>query len=118
MGGTTYPMMTLELLTAGHYDAERGEYLSKAGRPKTYLSTDDLEQVRYRGLSAEDLIDLAVSNHLHYDPRTESGVVFHMLGSLSEFGKIGLTCIADTLDEARAIDSQVVAMLDQANERK
>jgi len=117
MGGTTYPMLTLELLAAGHYDADRGEYLSKAGRPKTYLATDDLEQVRYRGLSAEDLIDLAVGNHLHYDPRTESGVVFHMLGSLSEFGKIGMTCIADTLEEARAIDARVVAMLDQANER-
>ena len=115
MGGTTYPMLTLELLTAGRYNRTTGEYISQSGRPKVYLATDNLAQARYRGLSPEDLIDLAVTHNLHYDARTESGVVFHMMGALSEFGKIGLTCIADTAEESQVINERVIAVLDEAN---
>ncbi len=32
-------------------------------------------------------------NHLHYSHGTETGALFHMIGALSQFGKVGLTAI-------------------------
>ena len=40
-----------------------------------------------------DLIDLVAGAGLHYDALGESGSVFHLLGCLSEHGKLGMTCI-------------------------
>ena len=42
----------------------------------------------------------------------ETGVVFHLLGCLSEFGKLGCTAIAPSVDEARARYQRVVEILD------
>ena len=117
-GGTTHPMLTLELLTNGRYDAATGDFYSNSGRVKTYFSTDNRKAEQYRGLNADDLIHLAVLNHVNYDPVTETGAVFHMMGSLSRYGKFGVTCIADTLEEAHAVDRQVTRMLDEATARR
>ena len=37
---------------------------------------------------------------LSYDPTRERGCIFHMLGALPEFGKLGVTCIANSRREA------------------
>jgi hypothetical protein len=41
-------------------------------------------------LTPDDLIDIAVMNGLHFHSATQEGVAFHLLGALSEFGKLGL----------------------------
>jgi hypothetical protein len=46
-----------------------------------------------------------------FDPVTERGCVFHMLGALSEYGKVGVTCIADTLEDAITDYRAVVDMM-------
>jgi len=38
--------------------------------------------------------------------------VFHLMGALSEFGKLGLTCIGDSPPEAEAFYNQVMQVLD------
>ena len=43
--------------------------------------------------------DIVTNNGLHYSYRTESGVLFHLIGALSEWGKIGVTVIANSHDE-------------------
>ena len=40
-----------------------------------------------------DLIDIVAEAGLHFDPAKLRGSVFHLLGCLSEYGKIGMTCI-------------------------
>jgi hypothetical protein len=60
----------------------------------------------------EDLIDILSVNQLHYSERTGSGVLFHMIGALSEFGKIGLTAIANTVKEADCLFDRAVEVLD------
>ena len=42
------------------------------------------------------------------------GVVFHLMGCLSEYGKLGLTCIGNTPKEAEEIYEQVVDTIDRA----
>ena len=68
-GGTTHPFLMLQFLSGGHYDPESGLYYTPAGQPRFYFATDNLEASRYRGLSPEDLIDIAVLNGLHSQQR-------------------------------------------------
>jgi PGM1 C-terminal domain len=112
-GGTTHPFLMLQFLTDGRYDAETGEYLTPAGRPRWYYASDNLESKRYRGLTPYDLVDIAVVNGLHFHAATGEGVAFHLIGALSEFGKLGVVCIGET--EARADDlyRRTVEVLDR-----
>ena len=43
----------------------------------------------------------------------QEGVVFHLLGALCEFGKLGVVCVAGTLDRARALYEETTAILDR-----
>lgn len=112
MGGTTHPFLALRFLTGGSLDIATGLFRSPTGRAKYYRATDNLRSARYQGLLPEDLIDILTVNQLHYSERTGSGVLFHMIGALSEFGKIGLTAIANTVKEADGLFNRVVEVLD------
>ena len=52
-----------------------------------YEASDSLEGPQYRGLTPDDLIDIAVVNRLHFHGATQEGAMFHLLGALSELGK-------------------------------
>lgn len=113
-GGTTHPMMAMEILTNGSYDPHTGEFITQAGRVRAYCSTDNRRHPNYRRLDIDDFMDLMVTSHLNYDPVTESGAVFHMLGALSQYGKFGMTCIAATIAEARRMDQAITEKLNRA----
>ncbi|MGO9595624.1 MAG: peptide ligase PGM1-related protein [Steroidobacteraceae bacterium] len=49
----------------------------------------------------EDLIDILVSRRLHSDSTRQCGVVFNLLGALSEFGELDVVCIAESVPQAR-----------------
>ena len=102
MSGTTHPLMTLQMLSHGHYDVASGQYLTARGEPRCYVATDALAHPNYRGLLVEDLLDVAAVHGLHYRPWTDQGVVFHLAGALSQYGKVGVLAIGGTPDEANA----------------
>lgn len=112
-GGTTHPFMTLKLLTNGRYDLSTGLFYSQQGRPKYYIATDNLQKDRYRGLLPNDLMDIIAHHRLHFDSGTETGTVFHLMGCLSQFGKLGLTSIGDSPQQAEDIYHKVVKVLDE-----
>lgn len=70
----------------------------------------------YRGLTVEDLFDIVLRHPVHFEQTHQTGVVFHMMGALSEFGRTGLTAIGDSPQEADAIFSQTVDALTQEAE--
>ncbi len=113
MGGTTHPYLALQFLTGGQLDAESGLYLSPTGHAKHYRATDNLRSEAYRGLLPEDLIEILTINKLHYSHGTESGVLFHLIGALSEFGKLGLTAIANSREETDELYARTLAVLDR-----
>ena len=113
-GGTTHPFMTLRLLTNGTFDYETGNFLSQQNQAKYYISTDNLQKEQYRGLLPDDLMDIIAQERLHFDSSSRTGTVFHLMGALSEFGKLGLTSIGNSLEEAQAIYERVETVLDQA----
>lgn len=112
-GGTTHPFMTLKFLTNGRYDFSSGLFYSQQGRAKYYIATDNLQKDRYRGLLPNDLMDIIAQHQLHFDTSTETGTVFHLMGCLSEFGKLGLTSIGNSPQQAEETYNRLVKALDE-----
>ena len=110
-GGTTHPFNTLKFLTDGQYQEETGEFLTAQGQPRCYFATDTLASPAYRGILPFDLLDALVVRGVHFRA-DETGVVFHLLGCLSEFGKLGCTAIAPTVPAARALYREMIEILD------
>ncbi len=100
-GGTTHPYLMLQFLTAGNYDWQEGNYKMPNGETRCYFATDNLYDEKYKGLTPVDLINIAICNKLMYDGMQQSGVMFHMIGALSQYGKLGLVCIAGSINEAK-----------------
>ena len=117
-GGTTHPLMTLKFLTNGRYDLATGLFYSQHACAKYYIATDNLQKDRYRGLLPNDLMDIIAEYRLHFDTSTETGTVFHLMGCLSEFGKLGLTSIGNSPDQAKEIYNRVVKVLDEETKVK
>lgn len=112
-GGTTHPFMTLKYLTNGRYDLSTGLFYSQQGQAKYYIATDNLQKDRYRGLMPHDLMDIIAHHQLHFDSSTRTGTVFHLMGALSEFGKLGLTSIGNSLQQAEDCYNRVIKVLDE-----
>ena len=112
-GGTTHPFLMLQFLTGGGYDPATGNFRTPSGQSRFYYASDNLEAEHYRGLSPSDLVDVAVLNGLHYDGTVHEGVVFHLIGALSEFGKVGVVCVGPSPERAEALYHRTVEILDR-----
>jgi hypothetical protein len=110
-GGTTHPFLTLQFLTDGRYDGERGVFLTPAGTPKYLVATDHLEDDRLKALTVAELFDSVVRHGLHFDQARRTGVVFHMISCLTECGRVGLTAVGDNPEEAWRIYQEAQSVL-------
>lgn len=110
-GGTTHPYLMLQFLTEGDYDAGSGSFYMKDGNKRFYYATDNLYNERFKGLVPHDLIDIAMCNGLHFSNSTEEGVMFHLISSLSQYGKTGLVAIGSTPERAKAYYEKVIEVL-------
>jgi len=117
-GGTTFPFLVLQFLTDGVYDSESGVYRLPGGQSRCYHASDNLQKPRYKGLSPDDLIDIMVYHQLHFDSTAQQGVVFHLMGALSQFGKFGVTCIAQDPEQAEELHRRTMRVLDQETGRE
>jgi PGM1 C-terminal domain len=110
-GGTTHPFLTLQFLTDGRYDGASGRFAAPGGREKHLVATDHLESERLRGLTVDDLFDVAVRRGLHFDPARQSGAVFHMMSPMTELGRVGVTAVGDSPEDADAVFRRVEDVL-------
>jgi hypothetical protein len=113
-GGTTHPLFALTSLTDGAYDPLAGEYRTRLGDVKHYAATDHLDSPAYQSLTPDDLLDVVEQKGLGWDAEREVGVVLHMVSAIAVAGRVGLTAIGDTLDEARQRYYGVKAAIDVA----
>ena len=116
-GGTTHPYLILRFLTDGTYDANDGLYCTPTAKPCYYYASDNLQSPAYKGLTPDDLVDIAVDNGLHFDSASQQGVVFHLIGALSQYGKVGTVCIGDSHENALKYYRDTVAVLDREARR-
>ena len=118
-GGTTHPFLTLQFLTDGSYDGASGCFLLPSGEQRHLVATDHLESSELRALAVEDLFDIVARHGLHFDQSRQSGVVFHMISSLTEHGRIGVTAVAESPGEAmRIYDEAKDVLLSEAAEAR
>ncbi|MCC5870194.1 MAG: carboxylate-amine ligase [Gammaproteobacteria bacterium] len=111
-GGTTLPFQMLQFLTAGQYDSQLGVFLTPTGQQRVYFATDNLCRDEYRRLTPEDLVDIIVAQRLHFDATRQQGIVFSLIGAMSEFGKLGVVSISDSPEHAQAQYRRAVAAID------
>ena len=111
-GGTTHPYLMLQFLTDGRYVPEQCQYIMPNGQVRYYFATDNLKKEAYRGLTPQDLLDIIVFHGLYYDSVRQEGVFFHLMGALSEHGKLGMTSIGATPEQAYALYQKTVEVLD------
>ena len=112
-GGTTHPFLTLQFLTDGTYDPEKGTFTAPNGQQKFFVASDHVESPRYRTLTPDDLFDIVVRHKLHFDQTRQTGVVFHMMSALGELGRTGLTAVGNSREDAKATYERAVAVLDE-----
>jgi hypothetical protein len=113
-GGTTLPYLMLEFLTDGEYDRDTGKFHTPTGDVRTYYATDNLEKTSYRGMTPGELIDTTVFEGLHYHATSQQGLVFHLLGAVTDHGKIGMVSIGPDHVSAREQYQAAVDTLDRA----
>ena len=112
-GGTTHPFLTLQFLTDGTYDTETGIFTAPNGRQKFFVASDHVESPAYRTLTPDDLFDIVVRHNLHFGQTRQTGVVFHMMSALGELGRMGLTAVGNSHEEAKATYDRAIAVLDE-----
>ena len=95
-------------------DPLAAEYRTRLGEIKHYAATDHLDSPAYRSLTPDDLLDVVAERGLGWDAEREAGVVLHMISAIAVAGRIGLTAIGDTLEEARTKYYDVNGAVDEA----
>ena len=112
-GGTTHPFLTLQFLTGGTYDPASATFATPNGRKKFLVASDHVDSPRFRGYTPDDLFDLAVRRGLHFGQVRQVGIVFHMLSALGSAGRLGLTAVGDSPQEARELFEKAQAVLEE-----
>ncbi len=111
-GGTTHPFLMLQFLTDGCYQENSGLFETPGHQSLYYYASDNIQRDAYKGLTPQDLVDIAMLHGLHFDGASQKGVMFHMIGALSEFGKMGMVCIGESREEAFSLYTRTIAVLD------
>ena len=115
-GGTTHPYLILLFLTGGKFNPETGIYKTLQGHAKHYVATDVLKSDAFKKLTPNALFDLVSQHRLHFDHTSHTGIVLHMISSVSTLGKIGLTAIGDSPEHAQEIYDKFIDVLEKAAE--
>ncbi|MFC4010591.1 peptide ligase PGM1-related protein [Nonomuraea purpurea] len=99
IGGTTHPFGAAVMTTGATYDAGTGLLMS-GNQPKFYTATDNCASSCLRGRTPGDVMRMAERLGVGFDARRRTGNVFHLLGAIPEYGKLGFTSIGDSREEA------------------
>src|SRR5690349_14454872 len=101
-GGTTHPYETTRLLTNARLDEATGTLVTKKGQPKFYVATDNVKLDGLVGLTPGELLRRAKRAGLRYEQLTQRGPVFHLLGAVTEHGKLARAEMERALARHRA----------------
>ncbi len=113
-GGTTHPFLMLQYLDRRRLRSRDGPVRARlpGGPASTTPRTTCIRSV-IAAWSPYDLIDIAATQGLHFNGATQEGVVFHLIGALSQFGKLGILAIGNSAEKAHALYLRSVEILDR-----
>ncbi|MEV0617277.1 peptide ligase PGM1-related protein [Nonomuraea sp. NPDC050404] len=104
IGGTTHPFGAAVLTTGASYDPATGLLMS-GNQAKFYTATDNCASGCLRGRTPGEVMRTAERLGVGFDPERRTGNVFHLLGAIPEYGKLGFTSIGDSREEADELHS-------------
>jgi hypothetical protein len=93
-GGTTHSFQTAKILSDSTYDEKSGNLIDKKNNKIIYRSNDNFSDVRLKGKLVDKLLKYMKKEKLIFNKKKQEGISFHLLGAMSEFGKIGFTAIS------------------------
>jgi hypothetical protein len=102
-GGTTHPYLFLQFLTDGEFSEEEGMFRAPSGVEKCYVASDHLEDTLFRAITPQHLIDILIRHRLHFDQAKQTGIIVHMLATISENGRFGVVAISDSPEQAEEL---------------
>jgi L-propargylglycine--L-glutamate ligase len=85
--------------------------LERSGTPIAYVNRRRPGHPEWLGVSPATARAALKAQGLLFDRATRSGAILHILGALPTCGFVETTCVAPSVDEARAVDAQVTAVL-------
>jgi len=88
-------------------------FTTQFGEQKCFVASDHQESPAYRVFTPDALFDIVARHNIHFDQTRQTGVVFHMMSALGEHGRVGLTAVGNTKDEADALFVKAVKVLDE-----
>ena len=59
-----------------------------------------------------------MDHNLHFHGASQQGVVFHLIGALSEFGKLGAVCVGASHERARELYLETVSILNEESAKE
>jgi hypothetical protein len=101
------------LLTGGSLDHAKTTFRTPCGQAKHYFATDRLRHPAYRKVGLRNFLAAATVAEVGWNPASQTGAVFHLLRSLEEQGRIGVTAIGDTPHQAQELYLRVARLLDR-----
>ena len=117
-GGTSHPNGALWLLTDGSLDEDKTTFRAPSGQAKHYFATDSLGDPDYQGIRLTDFLSAAKTSGLGWDPGSQTGAVYHMLRARPQQGRIGITAIGDSPEQAHEIYLGAATLLDRLAPKK
>jgi Pre ATP-grasp domain len=99
-GGTTHPMLTMQALTDGHFEANECRFQTTQGE-RFYVATDHLESPAYTALTPDDVLDAVRDERLSWDPERLVGVALHLVSAVAVAGRLGLTAVGSDPGDAQ-----------------
>jgi PGM1 C-terminal domain len=112
-GGTAHPYETLWLLTDGSLDEAKTTFRAASGQAKHYFATDRLSHHGCHRTALRDFLAAATASGLDWDAKSQTGAVFHLLCLLEVEGRIGVTAIGDSPEQAHELYLCVARLLDR-----
>ena len=58
------------------------------------------------------MLNIVQEHELLYNPVTQEGILFHLMGALSQFGKLGILCIGSSKEKTGIIFEKMVSILE------
>lgn len=108
--------MVLKLLTHGKLNKETWIFETPRGEAKFYISSDNarIETLKINAISPEHLCKILKARpDLNWDRSKEKGVVIHMFSIASKAGKLSMTAIANSIEEARILFDETKRYIEQ-----
>ena len=110
LGGTTHPFGMARMITDAHGDAA-GDGLRTTDGLRVYVASDNLKEPGLIGASAAQVIRRVHDSGLAYDPGSRTGVTLHLLGAVSQYGKLGAVAIGRSHAHADELFADLVSAL-------